>query len=174
MISFLSITLNSNGSWTFTWANAGAAYYRVVLYGAEQARTTELSYTWNTPGYGDFPPPLEIAYEEQLVESELFPPLLTLQWYGDQSCQGYQVEYYNGTTWEVVKVIQETGQWLYSYTTPVLTDETLYQFRVTSTNLIGTSSTPVPYNRLVVCVPKSPDADLDIAYLGSDVVVTAS
>lgn len=160
MIQFTSITRDSNGNWSFTWPSTGASYYRVVLYGMQQAKTALTTWTYSSAAFRDFPPPIEIAHENQQVLTETYKSFLTLQWYGLPACSRYLVEQYNGSSWVPITQVQETGRWVYTYQSPVLSDETFYQYRVTAVDSVGNTSTPRQYYAFMVTPPSPPSVNM--------------
>lgn len=163
-IPITSVVQNSNQSWTFTWANSGQAYSRVVLWGIQLLKTTNFTYTWSGFEYTTYPPPLEIAYEDQQVLSEQFLPYLVMQWYGEQTAATYVVQENLAGTWTTIQTLLETGQWIYTFITPILTDETTYSYRVIALDDVGDESVPRGYNIYVVCPPLPTDGKVMVSY----------
>jgi hypothetical protein len=174
----LSIVQNADKSWTFTWQPlANTTTYRVVLWGIQLALTTSTSYTWTGFEYKDFPPPLEIMSEDAgtLALTEIFQPYLVMQWYGE-TCSYYQVEQYLSASslWNPIRQVTESGVWMYTYQTPTLLDETLYQFQVVAVDFYGNRSTPRLYTRYVVTTPFPPDSEVTLSYAAGNVVISAT
>jgi len=178
-IAIQNIVKNANGSWTFIWADIGASYYRAVLWGLEQKQVNPqngfASFTWNKQEYKKFPPPIEIAFEDQQVLSELYVPYLILQWYSDPLASKYQIQQStdNGATWTVIATLTQAGAWVYSYQTVILIDEVAYKYRVIAIDSIGNQSVARNFVRYVVCPPAPPDPKIKIAYTKPNVVITA-
>jgi hypothetical protein len=172
MIPFSTIVQNTNKSWVFTWPSQGAAFYRVILWGKQIGKTTGLTFTWIGQDYTTVPPPLEIAYENQPVQSELFSPILTVQWYGIGNAKQYNVQQLSGAVWNTIATIQESGQWVYTWTTPILLDGTVYSYRVFAVDSAGNQSVPRTYQRQVVTNPTPPDKVVQVGYTNPNIIVS--
>lgn len=171
-----TVTKTNDGHWAFTWAATGASFYRIVLWGVQLDAITDVTWTWQQPGsYEDFPPPLEIAYEDTLTTSETYKPYMLLQWYAVPGVSYYRVDKYVGS-WVQTDTIIVNDSWLYSWQSPTLTDDTLCQYRVVAVDDQDDESVPRQYTRRIMCPPKPPDADLAITYdVGtSSIVVSAA
>ena len=174
MIPIQSITVGpSSGSWVFTWANLSTTY-RVVLWGNTLATITTPTYIWNGQYYTSFPPPLEIVLQGEEALSEQFSPYLVMQWYGEPTCATYQIQKYVGTVWQTVANQTEVGQWVYTYQSPVLADETIYKYRVLAQDNLGNSSTPQIYQKYIVTPPAPPDPTLSITYAGGSIEIVTN
>lgn len=163
MIPLQTIVLNLDGSWTFAWPDEGAAFYRIVLAGQELDRTTELTWTGQDRSDSNYPPPVEIAYEEQQTLSEQFKPYLLLQWYRVE-CTEYRIQRFDNPNWVTINTIQQNGNWVYSHLALSLEDGTTYEYRVVAVDEVGDESTPRGYRRKVVCPPPPPDGDVLVGY----------
>lgn len=173
LIPITNIVLNADGTWTFTWANVGAAFYRVVLWGIQIARLNGTTYTWTGREYSTYPPPLEIAFQDQKVISETYLPYLIIQWYGDPSAQGYLVQQKSGNNWTTISTPQEVGSWVYTYQTVILKDENTYVYRVIALDQYGNQSTPRQYIRYVVCPPALAETSFKVQYNNPNVQIVA-
>jgi hypothetical protein len=174
MIPITSITPNAGGGWSFTWPSQGASFYRIVLWGVELDTTTFTTWTYNGSEYGSFPPPLEIAYEDQEVLSEEFLPYLIIQWYGESQVSYYLVQQLISGTWQTITQVVESGQWVYSFQSPTLTDEQTYSYQVIAVDSVGNQSTPQQYVRYVVCPPLPPDGSISVGYGSGNIIIQAS
>lgn len=170
-IPITSIVLNANNSWTFSWTSTGALQYRVILYGRLIATVTTTSYVWLDNFYTEFPPPLEIS-DQTSVESELFQPYFIIQWYGIPACRKYIIQYLNGSTWQQIVMLTETGQWLYTYQTGTLIDGNTYQLRVIAVDSLGNQSIPQQFKKLIVTPPVTPDGVVVISYMNPNLVIS--
>lgn len=166
-----TIVRNSDGSFTYSWASTGALYYRIVLAGIQLDQVSGTS--WSSAGanykdsYEGFPPPIEVMPTTSLALSEQYPSVFVMQWYGSQSVSWYAVQEFVGSVWTTVSRVTESGQWIYTYHTPVLSDETTFQFRVVAVDSLGNESDPRVYTFVVVRPPDQPDPDIVITYTGS-------
>ena len=173
-IPFTSIIQNADQSWTFTWADAGASSYRVVLQGVLVSTVSIPSYTWTGGGFKTFPPPLEIVLSNQQALSEEFLPYFYIQWSGEPSASYYLIQQYVGSVWQMLANVTESGQWLYTYRTSILLDEAPYLFQVIAVDAFGDSATPRQYQRYVVCPPMPVDVSIDIGYAAGDITITSA
>jgi hypothetical protein len=174
-IPIQSIVLQANGAWSFAWANTGQTFSRVVLWGSQVANTgSSNTYIWAGQGYGNYPPPLEIAYENQQVLTEIYNPVLALQWYGLPTVNYYLVQYLNGSVWTQFAQVLETGQWIYTINTPALPDESTYQFRVIAVDSVGNQSAPLGYEVYTVTCPTPVDSSINIVYGPPNTVIVSS
>lgn len=166
-----SIVRNSDGTWTFAWTATLATYYRVVLFGQQLAVVTSPTYT--TVGisigqsYPKFPPPVEVVEQVLLALSETYQPSIYVQWYGTPGVSYYELQAFVGGVWTKIQRFSESGQWIYTWQSPVLSDETTYQYRVVAVDSLGNQSTPRLYTINMVRLPDSPDKTTAITYTGS-------
>jgi hypothetical protein len=172
MIAFTSIVKNADNSWTFQWASTGAPSYRVVLQGRQIADVVPTEYTFNGQGYPTFPPSLEVVPEGQLATTELFSPLMVIQWYQDLPATQYIVQVQSGATWGLVAIVTEVGLWVSTYRTPVQVDGQTYNYRVFAQDSVGNQSAYRSYSRTVVCPPVSPDGTFAVGYGSGNVTIT--
>lgn len=170
-IAITSVTQKADKSWVFTWDDAGAAYYRVVLWGVQLEQTAATDYTWHGQEYKEFPPPVEIAYEGQKVLSEQFLPYLVVQWYREDGVRSYEVQKKVGTSWVKVKAVEESGEWVYTYRSVILEDRHLYEYRVVTVDVYGNQSEPQEYRRFVVTPPVPVDDRVKVNYSDGNVMV---
>lgn len=175
-IAITSITVNRLGNWTFSWAFLPLTTYRVVLYGTLLATSSVATYTYTGNDYPNFPPPIEVTISPDLALSELFSPLMYLQWYGEPAVDHYDIEQSldSGVTWNLIDTIQESGQWIYTYQTTVQVDEQTYFYQVTAVDSIGNRSEPQQYLRYTVTPPVPPDGSIVVGYLNPFVIISAS
>jgi hypothetical protein len=167
---------NPDGTWTFSWTSTGAPSYNIVLNGLLLNNTAGNTYTWAGTAYQTSPPPLEIVplvTGRELALSQRWKPYLIMQWYGEPAAAGYTVQFFSGGQWVNVITISETGQWLYTYQTPMLTDETTYQFRVFAFDQYGNQSVARTFTRYVVTPPAPPAVAIGYNPLGSMITVSA-
>lgn len=165
MIQIQTIAKNANGSWTFTWLGSGS--FRVVLQGILLATVPSNSYTWT--GQSKVPPPLEVVAIGSLALSEQYRPYLIIQWYGE-SADVYLVQRNDSGHWNTILTVQEVGQWVYTFQTTTLLDETIYQYRVISQDKIGNQAPARGYKALIVCPPAPPN--VKIGYTNPNVSVS--
>lgn len=155
----LYITLLGDGSgWKFEWPSTGATYYRIVLRGQVLAVVPNdtngmLSYSYAGVGFVAYPPPLEVMEEEAIAPSELNRPFITIQWYGDEDASYYIVEEYISGTWTTMFETAEAGAAFYSWSSPILVDESTHTYRVTAYNTIDQASTPIEFDISPVVTP---------------------
>lgn len=171
-IPIIGWTLTPGGSWSLSWGDAGAAYYRIVLYGRQLGQTAGLSYTYAGGSSSKFPPPLEVSFEDELVASEEFKPYVQIQWWGNPAAASYLVQLFSGGSWQTVQKIQQSGQSVYTYQSPTLVDGQVAQFQVVATDNYGNQSTPIVFNCFIVAPPPPPDQQVVIGYGGGSLVVT--
>lgn len=173
MISFATITLNDDKTWKFTWADTGADYYRIVLYGMEIGTTELLEYTHLQPGWEDFPPFIEVAEEEEQTLSERNLPYLVLQWYRSDTALYYEVQQLVDAEWVTRFIQEEVGSWVYTIQTANLEDETLHQFRVYAYDLMEQQSSELEFRVFIVRVPTIDQTTIDIGYANPNIVISA-
>jgi hypothetical protein len=172
MIQFTSIVQNSNKSWTFTWADAGVASYRVVLDGILLAVPVELSYTTELFGYEDYPPELEVVKVGELALSEQYSPYVYLQWYYEP-CVCFVVKQLVGASWvQVARIMNNEALWVYTWRTRKLTDDTDYQFRIYAVDMLGNESVPRQWKFHSECPPKFDQNSIAVTYSGGNVIVS--
>jgi hypothetical protein len=167
-LPLLTFVQNVDLTWTVSWAAVpGALFFRIVLWGTQIDTTALLSYTYSGQAYTTYPPPLEVVPNGLKTLSELYSPLMLLQWYG----QGSTISYYDleqlAPTVQALQQQVENGQWVYSYQTPVLLDETTYSYSVASVDVLGNESSAEVYTNLIVCPPLPPDAQIVLSYVHS-------
>lgn len=182
---FTSIIKQSGGNWLFTWDDTDATFYRAVLFGTVlRTNITDNFYLYklSVPSeYTKYPPPLEVVEESNQAESEMHRPYIILQWYNANQTN-IQVSYYQIEQWsEELQIWQkgthvpETGAWIYTQVSPILSDGVTYKFRVLA---IGSNQQPgcaLPFQVLMVCNPRLVEPDIAIAFdSGSTSLVTSS
>ena len=173
-IPITSITVNRQGNWTFNWSFVPLTTYRVVLYGTQLITGIFASYTFTGQGYSSFPPPIEVTIAPDLALSELFTPLMYIQFYGDPAVDHYDIQqsFDGGATWITIDSFQESGQWIYSYLTGIQTDEQTFIYQVVAVDTIGNTSTPRMYVRYCVTPPAPPDGNVVVGYLNPFVIIS--
>lgn len=154
-ITFTTIKQATTGEWLFTWASTGAAYYRIVLHGHEIANTVGTSYTFNLPISSNIntPPPIEVVAERDLAVSEFNLPYMILQWYGVANAVSYRLYELVDASWVLKDTFANQQQFLYTFTTSILADETDAKFRVVAVNEVGMESSPLAFAYKVVRPP---------------------
>lgn len=163
-------TRQEDGSWAFTWP-AGTSPYSVWLDGIRVASglTTE-SYQHSDPDYIDTPPPLEVLEDGDTAENYLYPPIVRLQWRGDQNAAGYIVEQYISDEWVRVAQVIEDRKGYYLWTSEALTDDAVHQFRVYAVSLQGGETTPISFGIEIARNPAPPSVSYSVDTAG-DIVV---
>lgn len=165
--------LSDNRGWLFQWPSTGDVYYRVVLRGVQLEVVVDetdgmQSYVYNGPGFLAYPPPLEITIGATLAPSEINKPFLQMQWYGETTASYYQVQEYLSGSWQTWYQIGEIGAPVYSWTTPLLVDETTHLYRVMAFNIIDQSSAALAFDMTpVVTPPDLVDTTLKVSYDGT-------
>lgn len=154
---------NADQSWTFSWTDTGASFYQIVLSGKEIAVVVGLTWTYQSIGFQSYPPPIEIAQENQLALSEAYKPYVLIQWYRED-CSYYKVQKNTADGWITVSTLQESGSWVYSYVSQTLEDETTHEFRVIAVDETAGESEPRLYRISMVRPPDSPDGKIDVTY----------
>jgi hypothetical protein len=170
-LQFTSITVNSDRTWTFAWADTGADSYRVVLYGVELAVVTDTTYTWDREGFTNFPPPVEVVEEGDVAESEVYQPYLLIQWYKEPFAASYSVQEFQTSQWNQINTAVDTGEWVYSYQTRTLEDGTQEKLRVLALDELDNVSAARGFTKDVLANPKPPDGDISITYSASNIVI---
>ena len=149
-IPFTEIKLLSDFTWQFTWDETEAEFYRVVFRGRQIDGVTETTYIYTGPGdYSEFPPPLEIAYENELTPSEINSPFQIFQWYGDPVADYYELRFEGSAIYR----ISELSIQLYTYSTAYLPDLSETEFDLVAVNNIGQESDPRIFQVLTVTPP---------------------
>lgn len=171
-VVFTSIVKNADRSWTFTWSGSGT--WRVVLYGVEIDTVTTNSYRWNADSvFTDYPPPLEVVVSTEEALSEQHRPYVILQWYREEDTARYLIQKSDDgvTNWTTIYTLAESGQWVYSYHSPILDDGTTHHWRVVAESAIGNQSPAQDYNAVIVTPPRPVDSEIVIEYSAGNVVV---
>lgn len=162
----LSITLLASGAgWQFQWPSTGAAYYRIVLRGKQIETIIDetnglMTYVYDGVGFTTYPPPLEIMEEEVVAASELNRPFLTIQWYGMSSVAYYLLQEFVAPNWITRFEIAEINAAVYSWTSPLLADESIHTYRVLAYNAINQESDPLEFDITPVVTPPDFNEDL--------------
>ncbi len=151
--------LRTGSGWTVSWPDAGADYYRVVLWGEELARVVGTSYRWDGQGV---PPPLEVVPAGDLALSEVYSPRPPIQWYAGDA-ESWTVQELLGS-WRPVATLRPGGLWFTGYRTPRLVDGSSHSYRVFALNGYGNASPAETYSVLVVCPPEPPDGTITVSY----------
>lgn len=182
-IPFTSVTL-VDGVWNFAWAYVGTV--RVVLWGVLLAEQTGNTFTYPASSLyasNTTAPPIEVVASAaggdllwsdgepllwvdgaglSLVEtggettSERNKPYLVLQWYR-VPCHHYRVEFLNGSTWTFSSTVSDNSDiYIQTFTTPLLPDVTMAQWRVIAVDDNKRESDPVVFTNLVVRPPDVP------------------
>lgn len=172
-IDFSSIVFQPDGSWLFQWTDTSWPAYRIVLFGMELKNSitnNQFVYSLGTPAYPNFPPPIELVGMGQLAVSELHQPIVVLQWYNDAQPSVF-TDHYQGQQYDPVNHIwfngpsvSETGLWVYTFNTPVLADDTSYNFRIVAIGIYGQESCGLPFQINMVCCPILDDDTYSIGY----------
>lgn len=169
-LAFTSIVLNQDGQWEFTWVDDGADEWRVVLNGTEIATVSDddgPTYTYDLPGFEDFPPPLEVVDDGDLALSEYNPPFIIMQWYSvqDGEVTFYEVQEYVSGDWNQVYIIShDAGTWVFQTTSPVLDDVTIFRFQVVAVGTIEQESSGLEFTAKMVRCPILTETALTIGY----------
>lgn len=170
-VAFTSIVRNSDRSWTFSWSGSGT--WHVVLYGILLATTEENSYRINLQEFADYPPPLEVVDEDDLALSEQHKPYVLVQWYREDGAARYHVQHStDGVSYATIATTQESGQWVYTYHSPILDDGSTHYWKVIAESIIGNQSTARQYNASIISPPRPVDSEITIAYSAGNIVVT--
>lgn len=144
----------------YTWS--GTAPFDVWLNGARLlTQTTQTAFVVEYAGE-DAEPWIEVldATDTEPAQSEIYSPVLRLQWRGLADAQGYMVERYNSDTeeWEAVQFVTERG-WGYCWTkTLPAPDGTTPLYRVVAQDSRGYESPVVSVSRPIICNPRTPVA----------------
>lgn len=171
-ILFTNILPRPNGAWLFTWAPVdGALSYRVILFGRvlnPALASTQYLYNQAIPAeYSTYPPPLEVVTDSDVAVSEIYKPFVILQWYGSQSnirVAYYAIQQFISGSWRDGNRIPENGSYVYTLTTPVLTDGVTYNFRIVAVGPNGQESCTLPFQIVMVCNPRLVEPSIDISY----------
>lgn len=165
-----------NGGWFFEWSSTGAEYYRIVLQGREIDKVADIpssmqSYTYQGANFIAYPPPLEIVPSDAgMADSEINKPFLIIQWYGVEASY-YAIQELIDADWRDMFRIEEIGAQVYSWSTPLLADQTTHNYRVLAYNSIEQASTPLEFDIDVVTPPEFVDTDFTIDYVGTNIVL---
>lgn len=87
-----------------------------------------VEYDFTVPEYGDVD--VSIFDENSSVPTDIYPGKSVIQFEADSDASEYWIEEYVDAAWVVRKVVRETGQWMYDYTTRQLEDDTDHSFRI--------------------------------------------
>lgn len=172
-IQFNSITRNADSSWTLRWTSTGTQ--RVVLWGSLLAETTDQTFTFGSREYVDFPPPIEVVGESEKALTELHSPTLVLQWYREELAGNYLIQQSSDGSlpWQTIATVRESGQWVYTWRSPLLEDGLTYHYRVVAMSPVANRSVPVPFHRYVITTPAPVDSALKVEYTGGNVIISA-
>lgn len=160
------------GEWVFSWTSTGAAWYRIILGGREIDSVTSPTYTFNLPITGEDPPPIEVVAERDLAVSEFNLPYIILQWYAVTTASTYRLYELSGDSWVLKDTFANNQQFLYTFTTTNLADETTARFRLVAVNEFGVESTPLGFSYKVVRPPNPVSLNFD--YNSADGKITVS
>lgn len=170
-LQFTNIQARPNGAWLFTWADTGALFYRVVLFGRvlnDAVIGTQYLYNQAIPmDYEKYPPPIEVVTNTDTALSEQFKPFILLQWYGYRDnipVSYYMLQQYTSGKWLEGNKIADNGSYIYSITTPVLSDATTYNFRILAVGPNGQISCALPYQVTMVCCPRLVEPSIEQTY----------
>lgn len=172
MIQFTNIVRNADQSWTFTWTADGTTTYRVVLLGSLLGTTLAGTYTVSGTQWPKIPPPLEVT-TGVLAQTELYPSYVLIQWYHEAGISAYQVQVLVAGVWQTLQTIPDTGNWLYTYNTRELPDDTAYSYRVIAIDVLGNLSSPTAYSGSMIRVPDTTDGTLVFAYSAGTLTIGA-
>lgn len=143
----------TSGQWRFEWTDTGADVYRITYRGHEITEVVGTSYDLELPWGKNYPPPLEIVPDDETAISEIHPPYMTPQWYRSAGADHYRVEQESGASWLFKADIADNGQWVYTYDTVTLDDETTYKFRVLASGTLSNFSDDIWFRRKIVRPP---------------------
>jgi hypothetical protein len=79
-----------------------------------------------------------------------------LQWNAVEDAAQYRIEQYIDAAWSFLKLINDTGQAQYEYTTGVLDDSSTSQFRVVPIDAMGNDGTPATLDLFPIHRPAMP------------------
>ena len=165
MIQFTAITKKSDGSWEYTWEDLGDGPWRVVLLGTTLDKVSTPTYNYVFNGYGTYPPPLEIVPAAELADSERYNTRVRFQWYRVSGAVAYLVERYVSGAWVQYKELDgQNEQWVYEYRTEVVANGTEVRARVKALDFLENESTPLEFEKTVVCPPRPPDGEVSVSY----------
>jgi hypothetical protein len=165
-LPFTSIVLQPGGDWLFSWNSTGAGTYRLVLAGRQVgvADDSDTTFTFFTPGFETYPPPLELVAVTDQALTELYPPYLLMQWY-TTPCDYYVVgEVVDGQLTNYQSVSEQNKQWVYSYTAPGLVDQTAHDFQVIAVGNAEQTAPPIDYHIFIVTPPVFVDGSVAVTY----------
>jgi len=75
-------------------------------------------------------------------------------WQGNPLAERYEISWKVGLDWVLLASVYETGESLYKWDTPVLENQTEYEFRVIAIDADGNQSEPLLLNKYVVRRPQ--------------------
>jgi hypothetical protein len=109
-----------------------------------------------TIGIGETPF-IEVLDQPNMVPYPAFSEDLTLHWREMAGAASYQVQQYNGSSWDTLRTIpDDPDQENYSFVTAPLEDVTTYQFQVVPLDSTGAAGTPVGFTVEQVRTPDIP------------------
>lgn len=160
--------------WKYEWT--GTSPFRVYIPGkyikSRPITDTELI----VQSADDYePPPLEVfdSTESDDASDVQYPSTLVLQWRGQDDAYYYTVEESVSSVWTHRRLIKEDGRGYYEVETPVLTDGTTAQWRVTTLDSQENESTVASYSLLVVRHPAPPSINMSYSAATGNVTVSA-
>lgn len=166
----LFVSLQGRDGWLFQWPSTGDPFYRIVLRGQQidlvvDSTNSMQSYLYDKANFIDYPPPLEIMpVSSGLAASEINPPFVQVQWYGDPTAVYYQVQELVSAVWTPVFEITEVGAPIYSWQSYLLADASTHQYQVVSFNSLDQGSAGMQVTVSVVTPPDFVETDYTITY----------
>lgn len=142
----------------YTWS--GEAPYDVWLNGARVLRqTNQTAFVVEYNGEGA-EPWIEVldANDSEPAQSELYSPILRIQWRGRADATGYTLERFNVDTeaWEPVQFLVEAGRGYCWTKTLAEIDGIEPEYRVVARDARDYESPVVEVTRRIVCNPRTP------------------
>jgi len=146
------------GVWRYTWT--GTAPFRVFRYDTYEYQYTETELTELTVTSATTEPPaIEVFDSTETADPTglTYPAKAILQWRGYKYASYYSIQKYNGSTYDEVSQVGETGRGYYQFTAPIPSDDTATDvYRVVNVDISGaTTNTDVQ-----VTIIRNPDPPL--------------
>lgn len=168
MIQFTSIEMTRRGTWIFKWADAGAPFYRVVLFGRLVAEVEGLEFEYGKDDFGDDPPLLEVVKDDELALSEINPPFLIMQWWPQDDTAYYDIERKTqgfGSAWVPFREVTERQFPVYTQQTKLHPSEEIAEYRIHAVNIVNVpSDTQEDFKQMIVTPDDFRRSDREVSY----------
>jgi hypothetical protein len=152
----LTQTLVDAYTWELSWASTlTSPTYRIYVDGVRVSVQTQAVYRVMTGGA--WSPVVEILDDPDEVPKPAFPGAFVLGWETDPDAWKYRIERKVDGTWtEYATLLCDQSKGWQSYSTPVLSDGVVHEWRIVPVDAAGNDGTAVEFTTLMVRYPDVP------------------